>query len=90
MQAENNKRDYGDFGYIDFSGFWEIMSEKGYNKNWLRTHGIHAATVQKLIKNENINCEVIARLCHLLDCQPGQIMKYEKSGSSAGKTETKA
>ena len=67
---------YGNNGYIDFSKLWEVMEKKKYNKEFLRKNGIHANTVQKLVKNQNVTCEVIATLCALLKCQPGQIMRY--------------
>ena len=67
---------YGDNGYIDFSKLWEVMEKKKLNKEFLRKTGIHANTVQKLVKNQNVPCEVIATLCALLKCQPGQIMRY--------------
>jgi len=67
---------YGDNGYIDFSKLWELMKKKNKNKQWLRNSGIHANTVSKLTKNENVTCEVICNLCKLLECQPGQIMKF--------------
>lgn len=67
---------YGDNGYIDFSKLWEMMEKKKIKKEFLRKNGVHANTVSKLVKNENVTCEVIATLCALLKCQPGQIMKY--------------
>ncbi len=67
---------YGDYGKIDFSGLWSVMEKKKLNKQWLRNHGIHANTVAKLVKNENVTCDVIATLCYLLDVQPNRIMKF--------------
>lgn len=68
--------DYGENGYIDFSKLWVLMVERGRNKQWLRNNGLHANTVAKLTKNENVTCEVICNLCKLLECQPGDIMEY--------------
>lgn len=70
---------YGDNGRIDFSNLWDLMQKKNVNKNWLRTNGIHSNTIAKLSKNENVTCEVICNLCNLLECQPGDIMKYKKN-----------
>lgn len=69
--------DYGENGYIDFSKLWVLMVERGRNKQWLRNNGLHANTVAKLTKNENVTCEVICNLCKLLECQPGDIMEYK-------------
>ena len=70
---------YGDNGRIDFPNLWDLMQKKNVNKNWLRTNGIHSNTIAKLSKNENVTCEVICNLCNLLECQPGDIMKYKKN-----------
>jgi len=68
--------EYGKNGHIEFSKLWDEMARKGVNKQWLRNNGLHANTISKLTKNENVTCEVISNLCNLLDCQPGDIMGY--------------
>lgn len=74
-----DKEPYGARGYMDFSRLWELMDRKGVNKTTLRDNGIHSNTVSKLVKNENVTCEVLARLCDLLSCQPWEIMEYKKT-----------
>lgn len=74
-----DKEPYGARGYMDFSRLWELMDRKGVNKTTLRDNGIHSNTVSKLVKNENVTCEVLARLCDLLSCQPWEIMEYKKN-----------
>lgn len=74
--------EYGKRGYIDFSKLWDQMSLQGINKQWLRNNGLHANTISKLTKNENVTCEVISHLCSLLDCQPGDIMKFIPNAES--------
>ena len=73
-----NKIPYGANGIIDFSKLWKLLEKRGHNKQWLKNNGIHSNTVAKLIKNENVTCEVIANLCHLLNCQTWEIMEYKK------------
>jgi len=68
--------EYGKRGYIDFAKLWSVMEKREVNKQWLRNNGLHANTVSKLTKNENVTCEVICHLCSLLDCQPGDIMEH--------------
>ncbi|WP_040659054.1 helix-turn-helix domain-containing protein [Oscillibacter ruminantium] len=43
---------------------------------WLRQNGFHAATVNKLRKNELIRTDTLNHLCRLLHCQPGDLMEY--------------
>ncbi|MEY8352569.1 helix-turn-helix transcriptional regulator [Lachnospiraceae bacterium 54-53] len=38
-----------------------------------------SATMTKLRKNEKVSIDVIERICDRLDCQPGEIMEFEKS-----------
>jgi DNA-binding Xre family transcriptional regulator len=73
------KNPYGTNGIIDFSRLWELLERRGHNKAWLRANGIHANTIVKLRKNENVTCEVLANLCHLLDCQVWEILEYKKT-----------
>lgn len=68
--------EYGKNGYIDFSRLWKILEKKNLNKQWLRNNGMHANTISKLTKNENVTCEVICNVCKLLDVQPGDLMEY--------------
>lgn len=70
--------EYGKNGYIDFSKLWLLLKEKKVNKQWLRNNGVHANTISKLTKNENVTCEVLCALCRLLECQPGDITEYKE------------
>ena len=70
------KLKYGEYGYIDFSKLWKMLEKRKVNRQWLKNNGVHSNTVAKLAKNENVTCEVIAKLCYLLKCRPDQIMEY--------------
>lgn len=72
------KTPYGANGFMDFSRLWELLERRGYNKQWLRSNGIHSNTIAKLAKNENVTCEVLANICCLLNCQVWEIMEYKK------------
>ena len=62
---------------ILYTKLFALIKEKGHAPtNWLRLNGIHAATVNKMRKNQTITTETIDRLCRLLDCQPGNLMEY--------------
>ena len=41
------------------------------------------STVQALRRGEMVSLENIARLCDMLDCQPGDILEYEKRADNA-------
>lgn len=61
---------------ISFEKLFAVMESRGVNKNYLRKNGIHANTVDRLLKNKSVNSDIIDRLCAILDCQPGDIMEY--------------
>ena len=73
------KNPYGTNGIIDFSRLWELLERRGHNKSWLMSNCINANKNFKHRKNENVTCEVLAHLCHLLDCQVWEILEYKKT-----------
>ena len=53
------------------------LKEKGYPTTRLRKEKlIGEATIQRLRHDLSVSYEVLAKLCALLDCQPGDIMEY--------------
>ena len=53
------------------------LKEKGYTTSRIRKEKlIGEATVQRLRHNQSVSYEVLAKLCELLDCQPGDILEY--------------
>lgn len=64
---------------IKYGKLFNLLESRGHSATyWLRQNGVHPATVNKLRKNERVNTDTIGLLCRLLDCQPGDIMEYEK------------
>ncbi len=61
---------------ITYHKLFSYLESKGVNKRWLRLNGIHANTVDRLVKNSYVSTEIIDRICKLLNCQPGDIMEY--------------
>ena len=82
--AERQKEFYG---VVSFLPLRLLMKKKNIKQQYLIDNGIHRATCYKLKRNENVNCEVIAHLCKLLDCQPKDIMKYYKTREEAEQAE---
>lgn len=74
-----NKIPYGTNGRMIFDRLWKALEIRGKNKQYLKDNGIHSNTVAKLTKNENVSCEVLVNICKLLDCQPWDIMEYQKN-----------
>lgn len=55
------------------------MNRKGIAKEKLRNEiGASSATMAKLSKNEYVSLEIIDKICSVLECQPGDILEFEK------------
>ena len=61
---------------INYDKLFAHMEKKGIKKYDLRKMGISPTIVDRLVKNTDVNTSTIARLCAILDCQPGDIMEY--------------
>lgn len=55
------------------------LKEKGYSSYRLRKDKIFGeATIQKMRKKELVSWDNISTICELLECQPGDIVRYSK------------
>lgn len=53
------------------------LKEAGYNTNRLAKENlISPSSIQKMREGIVVGITIIDRLCKLLDCQPGNIIKY--------------
>ena len=53
------------------------LKERGYNSTRIRNEKLMSeSTLQKFRTGEMVSTDNIARLCKLLDCQPGDILEY--------------
>lgn len=58
------------------------LKEKGYSTYRLRKDKMLAeSTVQSLRRGELISLDNIARICSMLQCQPGDILEYVEEDS---------
>ncbi len=66
-----------EYGQISYKKLFRLMERKKIKRIDLREkYGIHSATIARLNKDQSVNIEIIAQLCEILKCQPGQIMEY--------------
>lgn len=64
---------------ISYKNLWKLLIDKKMNKATLRRlTGISAATMAKLGKGENINTNVLLRICEALNCNISDVMSIEK------------
>lgn len=64
---------------FNYNKLWKLLIDKNMRKIDLRDAiGITPATLAKLSKNQNVNMEVLAKICRELNCDIGDIMEYVK------------
>ena len=64
---------------ITYNKLWKLLIDKKMNKQDLcKVTKISAATMAKLGKGENVNTEILLRICNALDCDIADIMEIER------------
>ena len=59
---------------ISYKKLWKLLIDKNMNKGDLtRIASISTSTVSKLAKGENVNTDVLLKICHALSCDLGDI-----------------
>jgi DNA-binding Xre family transcriptional regulator len=61
---------------VCYNKLWKLLIDKNMNKTDLRlAAGITTTALAKLGKNENVNTEVLAKICKTLDCKIEDVME---------------
>lgn len=56
-----------------------FLKAAGYNTNRLRKEKLLSeGTIQSIREGKIVNAANLAKICKLLDCQPGEIIEYEE------------
>lgn len=64
---------------IKYDKLIKRMQEAGINSYTLKKDNIIGqATYKKILEGGDIDTRTIAKLCKLLNCQPGDILEYEE------------
>ena len=62
---------------VCYNKLWKLLIDKKMNKTDLRiAAGITTTALAKLGKNENVNTEVLAKICKVLDCGVYDVMEF--------------
>ena len=70
---------------ISYAKLFELLKEKGYTTYKIRQEKLIGQGTLTALKNGTggLDAKTIARLCEVLDCQPGDLMEYVKEPSAA-------
>jgi len=61
---------------ISYKKLWKLLIDKDMKKKDLQqAAGISSASITKLGKNENVNTEIIEKICIALQCDVSDIME---------------
>ena len=61
---------------VSYKKLWKLLIDKDMKKKDLqRIAGISSASVTKLGKNENVNTEILQKICTALNCDISDIME---------------
>ena len=61
---------------ISYKKLWKLLIDRDMKKKDLQQiAGVSSASITKLGKNENVNTEIIAKICTALNCDVSNIME---------------
>jgi len=61
---------------VSYKKLWKLLIDKDMKKKDLRqATGMSTTSLAKLSKNENINTEILVKICKVLGCDIGDIME---------------
>lgn len=64
--------------HITYKKLWKLLIDRDMKKKDLcKLAGISSASMAKLGKNENINTQILVRICEVLQCDTSDIMEIE-------------
>lgn len=67
---------------ISYKKLWKLLIDKDMRKEDLRLKaGISTNTMAKLGKNENVNTEMLVKICTALNCDIADIMEIVKDAN---------
>lgn len=68
---------------IKYDKLWTLLKKRGIKKKeFSEISGISHTSVAKLAKNENVNTEILERICVGLGCRIEEIMEYSAEGAT--------
>ena len=68
---------------ISYKKLWKVLIDRDMTKTQLRKEsGISTGALAKLGKNENVNTEVLVKICKTLQCDLSDIMELTEEGGT--------
>lgn len=68
---------------VSYKNLWKVLIDRDITKTQLRKEsGIITGALAKLGKNENVNTEVLVKICKILQCNLSDIMELTEEGGA--------
>ena len=62
---------------LSYKKLWKLLIDKNLKKiDLIKKTGISDSTMSKLVKGENVNTDIINRICKALNCRVEEIVEY--------------
>ncbi len=62
---------------LNYNKLWKLLIDKGMKKKDLQaSSGVSSATITKLGRNENVNTEILQKICNALKCDICDILEF--------------
>lgn len=70
---------------ISYKKLWKLLIDRDMKKKELcELAGISSSSITKMVHNENVNTEIVARICNALQCGVGDIMEIVQETENIG------
>lgn len=67
---------------ISYKKLWKLLIDKDLKKKDLqKLAGVSSASITKLGKNENVNTDIIMKICVALKCDVSDVMEIVEDGT---------
>lgn len=64
---------------LSYNKLWKILIDKNLKKSELHElTGLSPSTIAKLTKGENVNTDVLEKICNALNCEISDIVERKK------------
>lgn len=68
---------------ISYKKLWKLLIDKNLKKRDLQNMaGISGSSIAKLGRNENVNTDILLRICQALHCDIADIMEIEENNNT--------
>lgn len=68
---------------ISYNKLWKLLIDKKIRKCDLqRMSGVSGSSIAKLGRNENVNTDILLKICNALNCDISDIMEIDKREES--------